>query len=78
MTDRRCLYCNAVLDKNWARGNRKYCDDSCAGSYRYYKNRVSYFQSRYQQEKRRWERSDNGKRAGVPIRVWRSLPKDWQ
>jgi hypothetical protein len=78
VTERRCLYCNSPIDLNWARGNRKYCQESCRRSYHYYNKLKKKMADKYQIKKRAWEKSPNGKRAGVSIRQWLRLPKDWQ
>lgn len=78
-TDRRCLACGRVLDPSWARRNKKYCDESCRGSFWYYKKYRDRYQEKYQIQKRIWERSDNGRRAGIPIRVWiKAFPEEWE
>lgn len=78
LTERRCLYCTEVIGLNWARGNRKYCDESCRASFYYQTKYKKGMAEKYQQKKRQWERSPNGKRAGVPIREWIKLPQDWR
>ncbi len=77
-SERRCLYCNHVLGQEWARSNQKYCDQSCQASYWYRKKYKTYYDAKYQKLKKQWERSSNGKRAGVPIREWLKLPEDWR
>lgn len=78
MTERRCKACNAVLGEDWARRDQKYCDSSCKAAYWYRIKYKSFYDDRYKRYKREWERSDNGKRAGIPIREWLKLPKDWR
>lgn len=76
--ERYCLYCNQVLGKDWARSNQKYCDTSCRDSYKYRIKYKKFYDERYQRLKREWEKSPNGKRAGVAIRQWLKLPLDWR
>lgn len=76
--ERYCLYCNELLGKDWARSDQKYCDSSCRASYRYRKLYKPYYDAKYQRLKKQWERSPNGKRAGVAIRNWLKLPEDWR
>lgn len=77
-TDRRCLYCNLILGQDWARANQKYCDESCKASFWYRIKYKKFYDDRYKRQKKQWERSPNGKRAGIPIRVWKNLPSDWK
>lgn len=77
-TERLCLYCNEALSDEWARSDQKYCSESCKMKYWYRAKYKKFYDSRYQKFKRQWERSPNGKRAGVPIRVWLKLPEDWK
>lgn len=78
VTGRLCLYCGELIGLNWARGNRKYCNESCRSSFYYYNKYKKGMDERYQIKKRQWERSPNGKKAGVPIREWLKLPVDWR
>ena len=78
LEEKRCLYCNEVISRTWARGNRKYCTDSCKASFWYYKKYKAFYDERYKRQKREWAASDNGKRAGVSLSEWRKLPRDWR
>jgi hypothetical protein len=66
------------MSLEWARTDQKYCDASCRMSFWYRKRYKKFYDARYQRLKREWARSENGKRAGIPIRVWLKLPKDWR
>jgi len=77
-TEWRCLACGRPFDRDLDRRDKKYCDKSCCDSYKYRIKYRKFYADRYQRQKAEWERSVNGKRAGVPISVWRRLPKDWQ
>lgn len=77
-TERRCLYCNLILGDEWARKNQKYCNVNCKTSHWYRKKYKTYYDAQYQKKKKAWERSPNGKRAGIAIREWLKLPKDWR
>lgn len=76
--DRFCLACGSYLSSDWTRNNQKYCNRKCSDSFWYYKKYKKVKAERYQKLKREWERSETGKRAGVPISQWRKLPKDWR
>ncbi len=77
-TERLCLYCNQALLEEWARIDQKYCSESCKMKFWYRKKYKNFYDARYQKLKRQWERSQVGKRAGVPIREWLKLPPDWR
>lgn len=76
--ERACLYCNLALSDEWARSDQKYCSESCKMKFWYRKRYKRFYDSRYQRLKREWEKSQVGKKAGVPIREWLKLPKDWR
>lgn len=76
--DRFCLACGSLLGNDWTRRNQKYCDEKCLASFWYFNKYKKVKAERYQKLKRQWERSESGKRAGVPIRQWLKLPKDWR
>lgn len=77
-SERHCLACNQLLERDWARSNQKYCDASCQASYWYRIKYKKFYDERYQRQKKEWERSPNGKKAGIKLYEWRKLPKDWQ
>lgn len=77
-TERSCLACNQALGDDWARKDQKYCSESCKMMFWYREKYKKFYDDRYKKQKKAWERSPNGKRAGIPIRVWKNLPKDWQ
>lgn len=77
-TERPCLYCGLTLSPEWARKDQKFCNRNCRASFWYYAKYKKHYDERYKQQKREWEQSPSGKRAGVALRVWRRLPKDWR
>lgn len=77
MLEQPCLFCGTDMTE-WARKNQKFCDQSCQMKHWYRLRYKKFYDSRYQRLKREWRRSESGMRAGVPIRVWLRLPKDWR
>lgn len=72
-----CLFCHSDMSL-WSRPDQLYCDRDCKSSFWYRKKYKTFYDARYKSLKREWERSPNGKREGIPIRVWLRLPKDWR
>lgn len=76
--ERHCLHCNTLMEKDWASSNKKYCDASCMASFFYRLKYKAFYDERYKRQKREWEKSENGKRAGLKLYQWRKLPKEWR
>lgn len=72
-----CPICDEPLDPEWARSNRVYCSQKCKNR-AWYLNHTDHHQRLYAKLKKQWERSPNGKREGIPIRLWLQLPPDWR
>lgn len=77
-TERRCLHCDEVLERDWAAANQKYCDASCRASFHYYDKFKTFYDERYKRQKKEWEISPNGKKAGLKLYEWRKLPKEFR
>lgn len=78
MTERLCKWCREPIGA-WARRNRLYCDRECLNAWFYENKYKGFYDDRYQRIKKCWERSDNGKRAGIPIRIWKdAFPEEWK
>lgn len=76
--DRLCLSCRETLSDEWARSDQKYCNDSCKMKFWYAARYKKFYDSRYKKFKRQWEKSPNGKRAGILISEWLKMPKSWR
>lgn len=75
---RLCAFCGLVLDPETNRKDQKYCNASCKAKFWYREKNKKFYDDRYQKFKKEWEKSPNGKRAGISIREWLKLPKDWR
>lgn len=73
-----CLYCNEILDPEWSRSDKLYCNESCKASYWYRKKTKKFYDERYKRQKAEWAISPNGKKAGMSFSAWRVLPAEWR
>lgn len=64
-----CEWCEDYLDPEWSEPHARFCSRKCLNA-EWYSRHKPYHQKKYAKEKRDWERSQVGKRAGVSWRHW--------
>lgn len=72
--DRNCPVCGELIDPEWAETKTKFCSRRCLNK-DYYDRKKAEHHKRYLKDKRAWEKSPIGKRAGVSIYKWKQIPK---
>lgn len=77
ISPRVCGFCGEILDPEWAYGQRRYCDKRCRNA-NYWSKHKDNGRRKYLEQKRLWERSPVGKRAGLAIRRWINLPETFK
>ena len=64
-----CKWCDELLDPEWAAPKAVFCSRRCMNA-EWYSRHKGYHRKKYSKEKKDWERSQIGKRAGTSWRHW--------